>query len=137
MAITAAKIEEIRQKLLGLQQIDDSEREVTKQDAIRILARAIAQVQRRGHSINKVADLLTELGLDISVSTLKSYLSKTAKRNHRIASVAKTKSIPSVTSARPPDSKSSGRLPLPTKESPDVAVARSGSFRPREDSTDI
>jgi hypothetical protein len=46
----------------------------SKADAVQILMREIETLKARGYSIEQIAEVLTENGLDISTPTLKSYI---------------------------------------------------------------
>lgn len=67
-------IEEIRRKLRALPQpIKDH---VSKIELVRELADEIAEQQKRGHSTERIAELIAGSGVPFTSSTLKTYLSK-------------------------------------------------------------
>ena len=49
---------------------------VTKQEAVRLLAAEIAGLQRKGYTLEQIAESFSGDGLDLSIPTLKSYLSR-------------------------------------------------------------
>src|SRR4051794_24223701 len=98
MGYKVARIDELQKKLQELPEVNDVEREVTKQEAIRRMADTISLLQERGYGMDKIAEILTTEGLTISVSTLKSYLTrakKTSRAKSRRKGVAKSGPSPS------------------------------------------
>jgi DNA-binding transcriptional MerR regulator len=59
--------------------VDKNSQKVSKQEAIRILAKTIFSLQKRGYTLEKISELLSSDGLGISTATLKNYLQR-AKR---------------------------------------------------------
>ena len=141
MGYKIAQIEELQKKLDSLPEVDDVEREITKQEAVRRMADSIAALQSRGYSMEKIAEIMTTEGMEISVQTLKSYLTR-AKRPSR-AKPRRKKAAKSAPSLTPQGAKSqtpsSGSAAQPAKDKNDgsSSVARSSSFEPRRDSADI
>jgi hypothetical protein len=76
MGYTVAQIEEIAGKLKLLPDIDPPQKDLTKADAVKMLAKEIKSLQKRGYSLEQIATSLKGEGLDISTPTLKSYLQK-------------------------------------------------------------
>jgi DNA-binding transcriptional MerR regulator len=56
--------------------VDKNSQKVSKQEAIRILAKTIFSLQKRGYTLEKISELLSSDGLGISTSTLKNYLQR-------------------------------------------------------------
>lgn len=143
MGYKVARIEELQQKLAELPEVDDFEREVTKQEAIRRMASTISSLQNRGYSMEKIAEILTSEGLQISVPTLKSYLTraKRVSRNKpRRKSSAKTTPSSAPRGATPKASSSPPSAPArPAAETKDGSPpqVRSSSFTPRQDSEEL
>lgn len=141
MGYKVAQIDELQKKLQELPEVNDIEREVTKQEAIRRMADTISQLQARGYSMEKIAEILTTSGLQISVPTLKSYLTR-AKRMTRDKPRRKgaAKSAPSSTPRGATPQASSGPQPAqPATKTNDGSSpqARSSSFMPRQDSKEL
>lgn len=88
----------------------------SKQAAIALLSREIAELKRRGYTLEQVAEALSGSGLPISTTTLKNYL----HRNSRIAS-------------KQPGSTRVNARRAPRKQ----AVSTTASFEPGTDSDDI
>ena len=88
MTLTRAHIEQIAQKLKRMPAAPPALVNTTKQEAVKLLAKEIASLQRRGYTLEQIAEILKNEALDLSTATLKSYLSraKAPKRPHRRAS---------------------------------------------------
>jgi hypothetical protein len=80
MALTLAKVEKIAQKLRKLPDPPATERETTKQEAVRLLEKDILGLQRRGYTLEQIVRNLKDEGLNLSAATLKSYLSRARSR---------------------------------------------------------
>lgn len=74
--ITKAKIDEISAQLRQLPALPKAEISVNKKDAVQALRKDIEALQKKGYTLQKVSEILTGNGIDLSTSTLKSYLSK-------------------------------------------------------------
>lgn len=90
MTYPLAQIEALKVQLKELPEPDVGSRSVSKQQAIRLLARDIARLQRKGYTLEQVAAVLSERGVDINAATLKSYLRRTKRRPRRGAQGAAT-----------------------------------------------
>jgi hypothetical protein len=135
MGYTVAQVEEIASKLRELPAIEPPPKDLTKQEVVKMLAREIKSLQKRGYSLEQIASSLKGEGLDISTPTLKSYMQK-----------AKTPTKPKATGKE--ISKTSSTLPTLPKvgspPTPKVEVSgdnkkthsKSGSV-PRPDSLDL
>ncbi|MFZ1640383.1 MAG: protein mobC [Candidatus Contendobacter sp.] len=120
---TLEQIERIATKLDALPKIEKAR--FGKRDAIERLSKSILNVLKRGYSMDDIADSLREEGLNLTASTLKTYL-------HR-ATAKSTKAKPDpppIQPSRPSprDARSPAKTPLP---------ASRGTFVPREDSDEI
>ena len=82
MPLTVEEIERIAAELKDLPPIENKQRLVSKQEAVKLLAKEIASLQQRGYTFEQVAGLLHERGLELNTRTLKSYLqrAKAAKK---------------------------------------------------------
>ena len=95
MEYTVEKANQMAAALRALPTVDDSKRKLDKQGVVRRLADEILALQKRGYTIEQVAESLTTVGLDITTPTLKSYLQriktktgKTPKHRQQPAAVA-------------------------------------------------
>jgi hypothetical protein len=137
MGYTVAQVKEIAGKLRALPKIDSPPKDLTKSDVVKMLANEIKSLQKRGYTLEQIASSLKGEGLDISTSTLKSYMQK-----HKAPAV-KAKAGTGNTGGK--------QVALEGAVSSDAAVATpkseglsdnkkarsSGSFAPRPDSVDL
>jgi hypothetical protein len=106
MRLTRAQIAQIAEKARKMPPAPAAEVNVTKQEAVRLLAREIECLQRKGYTMAQIAASFSGDGLELSTATLKSYVSRaqTSKRPRRgaprpappakAAAVASTKDAP-------------------------------------------
>ena len=76
MAIQLDTIEAIRAKMKEAPVVAKEKRRVSKQEAIRELKRDIEAMQKRGYTLDNIAQFLTDGGMQITTPTLKSYLQR-------------------------------------------------------------
>lgn len=84
MGYTKEKLDEIALKLRNMPTVEKKKIEHSKQDAIKILSKEIAQLQKRGYKLDQISEILKGEGLNIATPTLKSYLQRakpTAEKN--------------------------------------------------------
>lgn len=138
MGHTVKQLEELRRRLSELPVPDDGEREVNKREAIAMLAGEIGKLQKKGYNFEMIAKALASYGLDMSVSTLKSYITK-AKRTMKRRG-GKPSMIPMQPTSPKTNEKKKSSLsndhPQVTNTPPGMS-ARSSAFTPRNDSIDI
>lgn len=135
MGYTVAQVEEIASKLRELPTIEPPPKDLTKQEVVKMLAKEIKSLQKRGYSLEQIVNSLKGEGLDISTPTLKSYLQK-AKTPTKPKATGKEILKASSTSPTPPEV---GSSPAPKVEVPGDNKknnSKSGSV-PRPDSVDL
>ena len=76
MGYTVAQVEEIAGRLRALPTIEPPPKDLTKSDVVKMLAKEIKSLQKRGYSLEQISSSLKGEGLDISTPTLKSYMQK-------------------------------------------------------------
>jgi hypothetical protein len=81
MAITIDDIEALRRRLTELPRHRPTE--VSKQEAVNLLASELSAARRRGYSPEELAQLLSEQGVMINAPTLRGYLRQSRKRRRR------------------------------------------------------
>lgn len=120
---TLDEVEEISARLNALKDEPHLNRRVSASKAISTMSQDIHDLQERGYTIAEIASLLNESGLPVSLTTLKSALSRTQKRD-----MMKARSVP-------------GSVKGPTKvhrsdkeASPEAARSDGGGFMHIEDS---
>ena len=106
MSITVQDVEALRSLLAGLPRHEA--REVTKQEAVALLASEIRAAQRRGYPPEEIARILSEKGVPINVATLRGYLRRTKSRPKRPAT--ETAQAPSSKTIATIDDRAAGRV---------------------------
>jgi methionine synthase II (cobalamin-independent) len=83
MKYTTEQLEAIAAKLRDMPPVEKKKQEHSKQEAVRILAKEIAALQKRGYTLDQISETLRGEGLSIATPTLKSYLqrAKPAKKS--------------------------------------------------------
>ena len=135
MGYTAARVEEIASKLRELPTIEPPPKDLTKQEVVKMLAKEIKSLQKRGYSLEQIASSLKGEGLDISTPTLKSYLQK-AKTPTKPKATGKEISKTSSTSPTLPEVGSSPTPKVEVTGDNKKTHSKSGSL-PRPDSVDL
>lgn len=85
MDYTIEQIDQVGAGLLALPPLDASKRKLDKQAAVRRIKDQIATAQQRGYTLEQIAQNMTELGIQITPPTLKSYLQRAKKAGGRNA----------------------------------------------------
>jgi methionine synthase II (cobalamin-independent) len=76
MKYTTEQLEAIAAKLRDMPPVEKKKQEHSKQEAVRILAKEIAALQKRGYTLDQISETLRGEGLSIATPTLKSYLQR-------------------------------------------------------------
>jgi len=79
MAYTTEQLEGIAAKLREMPPVEKKKQVHSKAEAVRFLGKEIAALQKRGYSLDQIAESLRGEGLDIATPTLKSYLQRAKK----------------------------------------------------------
>jgi hypothetical protein len=127
MALTRAQIEQIAQKLRKMPQAPPAEVNVTKQEAVRLLEREIAGLQRKGYSLEQIVESLRGEGLDLTTPTLKSYRSRAKaghERGRRPPSPVRAAEQPMAASLTPKAAAASTKVETPTKNGKDAFLVK-------------
>ena len=93
MGYTVAQVEEIAGKLRALPTIEPPPKDLTKSDVVKMLAKEIKSLQKRGYSLEQISSSLKGEGLDISTPTLKSYMQKAKTPGVRAKAKASTSGV--------------------------------------------
>lgn len=125
MKLTVAKVEDIATKLRDLPAAEQKERTVSKQETVRMLVKEIEQLQKRGYSLEHIAELLGAHGLEITPGTLRSYLRRISTDKH-----PKTKRTP-------PKAAPSEAADTPRRPAVEPKQQAKGTFTPRPDTEDL
>ncbi len=136
MGYPLAQIETVKAQLSELPVANVQTRDVSKQEAIKLLARDITGLQRKGYSLDQVAALLSERGIPINTGTLKSYMRRTKRKRSRDGAKAKPSTAKAAADTRaetPPEvGATSAKVPSSQEAKPGK-----NTFAPRHDSEDI
>jgi hypothetical protein len=120
MKYTTEQIEAVRSKMKDLPPIEKKKQELGKSDVVKMLAKEIAVLRKRGYTFEQISDYLKREGLDIGTPSLKSYLQR-----------AKAAAAPK------PKAQASKDTPPAPPQTSKTADTPKGSFSPRPDSDDI
>jgi len=75
MKYTDTQISEFMEKLRALPKIEISKSH-SKQETVNILKKEIADLKKRGYTLEQISESLTGIGLEVSTATLKNYLQR-------------------------------------------------------------
>lgn len=147
MAITKESVESLRSKLDAMPENDSPNRELSKFEAVRLLAASVKTLREKGYSYDEVAKMLAENGVPLTGSTLRSYLTKAAgtgtKQLQRAGKGKRTKAAapqqgPNDDSPKPKNGASGAIRTAAAEDKPGGADSKaSGTFRPRPDTPSI
>jgi hypothetical protein len=130
MGYTNEKLAAIAAKMKTMPVIEKKKQEHSKQDAVKVLSKEIASLQKRGYTLDQIAETLRGEGLDITTPTLKSYLQR--------IKVGKNKQQKEPNSEQKKEQKNTitpeNKKPEDTAKSEQPSKA---SFTPKPDSDDI
>jgi methionine synthase II (cobalamin-independent) len=118
MKYTTEQLEAIAAKLRDMPPVEKKKQEHSKQEAVRILAKEIAALQKRGYTLDQISETLRGEGLSIATPTLKSYLQRAKS----------TKKAPAQAPGDTPPRRPAVKKPADTSKA---------TFTPKPDSDDI
>ena len=121
MKYTIEQIEAVRSKFRELPPAEKKKQEFGKSDVVKMLAKEIVVLRKRGYTLEQISDYFKGEGMDIGTPSLKSYLQR-----------AKAAAAP-----KPKASKDTPPAPPQAPQTPKTAETPKGSFSPRPDSDDI
>lgn len=76
MKYTLEKLDAIAESLRQMPPIETKKQELSKQEAIKVLAKEIVSMQKRGYTLEQISGALRGEGLEIATPTLKSYMQR-------------------------------------------------------------
>lgn len=118
MKYTTEQLEAIAAKLREMPPVEKKKQEHSKQEAVRILSKEIASLQKRGYTLDQISETLRGEGLSIATPTLKSYLQRAKS----------TKKVPAQAPGDTPPRRPAVKKPADTSKA---------TFTPKPDSDDI
>ncbi len=122
--ITKARLDEIAEKLKGLPAVPKAERSHTKREAVQLLKPVIEQLKKKGYSLEQIAAFLREESVELSTSSLRSYLQP-----------KKSMAAQKIRESKPKPTKST--VVTETQDSKSQSTPGSGSFQVRPDTEDL
>ena len=116
MKYTIEQIEAIASKLRKMPPVEKKKQEHSKQEAVRVLSKEIAALQKRGYTLDQISETLRGEGLSIATPTLKSYLqrAKPAKKDPAQAPGNTPAALPAV--KKPADASKATFTPKPDSD---------------------
>lgn len=95
MKYTTEQIESIEARIRKKPHACKDIQQHSKQQAIKMLSKAISYLRKNGYTFEQVAKVLTEEGVEISVQTLKNYIkrARSGEKTSSIHSEISTKSV--------------------------------------------
>ncbi len=118
MKYTTEQLEAIAKKLREMPPVEKKKQKHSKQEAVKLLSKEIAALQKRGYTLEQIAETLRGEGLSIATPTLKSYLQR-------------AKPVKKAPAQAP------GDTPPPAPAAKKRADTSKASFTPKPDSDDI
>lgn len=88
--VSAEQLENARKKLLDLPVKDTSK---TTKETIVTLSRDIQNALKKGYSLEEISNLLKDVGISVTKSTLKSYMANTSSKNKVDLNTDKTSKV--------------------------------------------
>jgi hypothetical protein len=135
MGYKLEQVEAIASKLRALPAIEPPPKDLTKQEVVKMLAKEIKSLQKRGYTLDQIATSLKGEGLDITTPTLKSYLQKIkSPTKPKVAGQELSKTLP--TSPTLPEAESSPAAKVEITGDNQKSHSKSRSL-PRPDSVDL
>jgi len=122
---TTEQIEQIAEKLRALPAVEKPRKQMSKQEAIKALSKEIIALQKRGYTLEQVAEILRSEGVEITTATLRNYMQR-----------AKDKTTGKI---RRKDKRNTQTHPAPppTVQNTTIDVADKAKFTPLPDSPEI
>ena len=121
MKYTAEQVEAMAAKLRQLPPAEKKTQDFSRQETVKLLAKEIAALQRRGYTLEAISESLRGVGLDILTPTLKNYLQRARPGKKKTVRAA-----PAEARSKAPVASAVGKAPSPA-----------AAFTPKPDSSDI
>jgi methionine synthase II (cobalamin-independent) len=87
---TTEEVEAIAAKLRAMPPVEKKKQDHSKQETIKLLSKEIVSLQKRGYTLEQIAESLCGEGIDIITPTLKSYLQRVKTKTKKPAKKAQT-----------------------------------------------
>jgi alanyl-tRNA synthetase len=147
MGLQIGQIRKLQETISTLPEVTNQGDEISKLDAVKLMIEDITELQKKGYSVEMIADVFSQNGMQIAVSTLKSYMTKvrtdkshTTTKNRPQRGSSKKKNqlrLSKVSTSRPTKLKPESGSPEVIPVDADRGTPKSSQFVPREDTRDI
>ena len=142
MGFTISQIEKLMGDLENLPEVEQPDKPVSKLKAVEMMQGSIKELQSRGYSLAKISEILTAGGMQISETTLKSYLTRargSMKGKTRRTPKARVKSSGEDRQGGKEKSTQAGAKAAQGVRQVTTGVTRDGNpgFQPKTDTDDI
>ncbi|MCC3256359.1 hypothetical protein [Xanthomonas campestris] len=137
---TQADVQRIKDAMKSLPEVTAEERNLNNQEAVTQMMEEITGLRTKGYTWEKIAEVISDHGIAIKASTLKSYArrAETATTKPKRRSVKKPTQVsqaePGATKGQTPEKRSDTKKATAAVKQSSTADAR---FTAREDSNDI
>ncbi|MFL9903332.1 protein mobC [Paraburkholderia fungorum] len=118
MKYTTEQLDAIAAKLREMPPVEKKKQQHSKQEAVRILSKEIAAMQKRGYTLDQISETLRGQGLEVATPTLKSYLQRAKPASKKTQTSTSEDTTPAA----------------PAEKSSNTSKA---TFTPKADSNDI
>ena len=115
MKYTTEQLDAIATKLRDMPKVEKKKQEHSKQEAVRVLSKEIAALQKRGYTLDQISETLRGEGLSIATPTLKSYLQR-AKPDKKFPVQAPGDTPPAPSAKKPSDASKATFTPKPDSD---------------------
>jgi len=89
MRYTIEQVEQLAQRLRALPEVEKPRKDLSKQEAISMLAKEIIVLQKRGYTLEQISEILCGEGLEITTATLRNYLQRAKQKTSRTVTTGK------------------------------------------------
>ena len=113
MKYTTEQLEAIASKLREMPPVEKKKQEHSKQEAVRVLSKEIAALQKRGYTLDQISETLRGEGLSIATPTLKSYLQRAKPAKKAPVQAPGDTPPPPPADNKPPDTSNATFTPKP------------------------
>jgi len=129
MALTYADLDRLKEEMKSLPAPPRDKLTPNKQEAVKMLAGEIVDLQKRGFTIEQIASWLKGKGLELNAPTLKSYLARANAKKRPKAAAPRTRKIAAKKSTKDAHEKLS-ESPEPSAQKKDPKAAFLASDKP-------
>lgn len=113
---TTEQLEAIAAKLREMPAIEKRKQEHSKQEAVRIISKEIAALQKRGYTLEQISETLRGEGMSIATPTLKIYLQRAKPAKKASTQASKDTPPPTPAAKKPVDTYKATFSPNPDSD---------------------